>query len=34
MIGFGNFSYYYARKDFSLSRFAHACSPVDSSISC
>ena len=34
MTGFGNFSYYYARKDFSLSRFAQACSPVDSSISC
>uniref|UniRef100_A0A9I9ECJ1 Uncharacterized protein n=1 Tax=Cucumis melo TaxID=3656 RepID=A0A9I9ECJ1_CUCME len=34
MTGFGNFSYYYACKDFSLSRFVQACSSVASSISC
>lgn len=27
MTGFGNFSYYYVRKDFSLARFAQVCSP-------
>lgn len=26
MTGFGNFSYYYVRKDFSLARFAQVCS--------
>lgn len=25
MTGFGNFSYYYVRKDFSLARFAQVC---------
>lgn len=25
MTGFGNFSYYYVRKDFSLGRFAQVC---------
>lgn len=33
MTGFGNFSYYYVQKDFSISRFVQVCSSIDSSIS-